>query len=65
MLGTRPDTVDRENGYRVEIAKHKETRMEIEIMKLKHSLLENKSEALRMSLKRSERKTVSAMREFG
>lgn len=57
MLETLPDTVHRENGSTAEIAEHKESRMELEVAKLKYALLQKDLEALRMSLKRSGRFT--------
>ena len=55
MLETLPDTVQPESGSRTENAH--ETRMELQIMELRHALLQKEIEALRMALKISGRFT--------
>lgn len=55
MLETLPDTVQPERGSRTENAH--ETHKDLEIMELRHALLQKENEALRMALKISGRLT--------
>ncbi|MCY3905486.1 MAG: hypothetical protein OXF76_20190 [Caldilineaceae bacterium] len=55
MLETLPDTVQPESGSRTENAH--ETHKDLQIMELRHALLQKEIEALRMALKISGRFT--------